>query len=91
MPIHLHLHGRSSQFSFVYAHNIAKVTNARYRRITVGDGDELDSGGITKLDIYIGYTEDILGLCSRIADLPSLSVDRVTLEIEVGDMYVSIS
>lgn len=71
----------------MYAHNIAKVTNARYRRITASDGDDLDSGGIRKLDIYIGYTEDILRLCSRIAELPSL--DPFALEIEIGDMYVS--
>lgn len=70
----------------MYAHNIAKVTNTRYRSITANEGDELDPGGITKLDIYVGYTEDMLRLCSRITNLPSL--DRLSLEIEVGDMYV---
>lgn len=43
---------------------------------------------IRKLDIYIGYTEDILKLCARIADLPAL--DWAGLHVEVANMYVVV-
>ena len=78
----------------MYADNVAKVTNQRYRHITASDVSsdvDADRSGvhITKLDIYIGYTEDILKLCTRIADLPSL--DRAILGLEVSNMYVRLT
>lgn len=82
--------------SFTYTHNVAKVTNRRYRYISAdatSDVDldvdvdvDIDGMRIRKLDIYIGYTEDILKLCARIADLPTL--DRAGLDVEVANMYV---
>jgi hypothetical protein len=45
---------------------------------------EVDSVRIRKLDIYIGYTEDILKLCARTSDLPFL--DPLSLQAEVGEM-----
>lgn len=82
--------------SFTYTHNVAKVTNRRYRHISnnatsdvnvdVDVDVDIDVMRIRKLDIYIGYTEDILKLCARIADLPTL--DRAGLDVEVANMYV---
>lgn len=45
---------------------------------------EVDSVRIRKLDIYIGYTEDILKLCARASDIPSL--DPLSLQAEVNEM-----
>ena len=67
--------------SFMYAHNVAKITNRRYVTGTIPGADCIH---LTKLDIYIGYTEDIIKICARIADLPSLEVDLV--DIEVNEM-----
>lgn len=46
---------------------------------------DLDIGNvkISKLDIYIGYAEDLIKICARIADLPTLSQDPVALDLEV--------
>lgn len=46
--------------------------------------------GIPKLDIYIGYTEEILKLCTRIAELPSLQSDTLALRLSVASMFVSL-
>lgn len=67
--------------SFTYAHNVAKLTN---RRHITGVMPEVDSVRIRKLDIYIGYTEDILKLCARTSDLPFL--DPLSLQEEVSEM-----
>lgn len=67
--------------SFTYAHNVAKLTN---RRHITGVMPEVDSVRIRKLDIYIGYTEDILKLCARTSSLPSLN--PLSLQEEVSEM-----
>lgn len=67
--------------SFTYAHNVAKLTN---RRHITGVMPEVHSVRIRKLDIYIGYTEDILKLCARASDLPSL--DSFSRQVEVNEM-----
>ncbi|EKV05572.1 C6 transcription factor, putative [Penicillium digitatum PHI26] len=46
--------------------------------------------GIPKLDIYIGYTEEILKLCARIAKLPSLQVDTLALRLSVASINESL-
>ncbi|BCR87643.1 Zn(II)2Cys6 transcription factor [Aspergillus chevalieri] len=70
---------------FTYAHHVAKLTN---RRHITGVMPEVDSVRIRKLDIYIGYTEDILKLCARTSDLPSL--DPLSLQTEVNDIDTSL-
>lgn len=50
----------------MYAHNVAKITN---RKHITGIMPDADCVRITKLDIYIGYTEDIIKLCARISEL----------------------
>ena len=70
---------------FMYAHNVARVTN-RKQITNYIPGEEALS--LRKLDIYIGYTEDIIRLCPRIADLPLLSHDPVALGLEIHTMYV---
>lgn len=60
---------------------MAKLTN---RRHITGVMPEVDSVRIRKLDIYIGYTEDILKLCARASDIPSL--DPLSLQAEVSEM-----
>lgn len=46
--------------------------------------------GIPKLDIYIGYTEELLKLCARIAELPFLQADSLALRLSVASMLVSL-
>ncbi|KAB8255293.1 fungal-specific transcription factor domain-containing protein [Aspergillus pseudonomiae] len=65
---------------FVYAHNVASVTN-RKQITNYIPGEEALS--LRKLDIYIGYTEGIIKLCPRIADLPLVSHDPVALGLEI--------
>lgn len=65
---------RISNFNFVTSTDISV------------DGDI----GIPKLDIYIGYTEELLKLCARIAELPSLQADTLALRLSVASMFVSL-
>ncbi|KKK17587.1 hypothetical protein ARAM_003933 [Aspergillus rambellii] len=66
---------------FVYVNNVARITNRR----KIGNSiPSVESLGTRKLDIYIGYTEEILKLCARIADLPLLSSDFVALGLEIN-------
>ncbi|KAK1138971.1 lysine requiring protein [Aspergillus melleus] len=67
---------------FLYTHNVAKMTNRR--PITPIPGAE--NFTFTKLDIYIGYTEEIIKICARISDLPLLSQDPVALGLEIHMM-----
>lgn len=67
---------------------MARISN--HNRITSAD-ISLDSDiGIPKLDIYIGYTEELLELCARIAELPSLKNDTLALHLSVASMCVSL-
>lgn len=68
---------------FMYANNVAKITNRRhFTAITSGP----DNVRITKLDSYVGYTEDIIKVCARIADIPFLDIDPLVLGLEVHAM-----
>ncbi|KXG47636.1 uncharacterized protein PGRI_015060 [Penicillium griseofulvum] len=73
---------------FVYAYNMARISNRNY----IPSPDFLvDSDiGIPKLDIYIGYTEEILKLCTRIAELPSLQSDTLALRLSVASINESL-
>ncbi|OJK05337.1 hypothetical protein ASPACDRAFT_20131 [Aspergillus aculeatus ATCC 16872] len=65
---------------YIYAHNVAKISNRKQITSSMLDMEDVR---ITKLDIYIGYAEDLVKLCARIADLPSLNHDPVALGIEI--------
>ncbi|KAL4990471.1 fungal-specific transcription factor domain-containing protein [Aspergillus falconensis] len=66
---------------FVYANNLAKLTDRRISlKSSIPDSDIVK---FRKLDIYIGYTEEIIKTCARIADLPRLASDPVALGLEV--------
>ncbi|PYH78893.1 C6 transcription factor [Aspergillus uvarum CBS 121591] len=65
---------------YIYAHNVAKISSRKQITSSMLDMEDVR---ITKLDIYIGYAEDLVKLCARIADLPSLSHDPVALGIEI--------
>lgn len=71
---------------FVYAYNMARITN--HKRITATDIAVDSDIAIPKLDIYIGYTEELLKLCARIAELPSLQADTLGLRLSVASMFV---
>lgn len=71
---------------FVYAYQMARISNRN--RITPADISVNSNIGIPKLDIYIGYTEELLELCARIAELPTLKNDSLALYLNVGSMYV---
>jgi hypothetical protein len=71
---------------FVYAYNMAKISNRNCN--TAIDVTVNSDIGVPKLDIYIGYTEEILKLCARIAELPSLKDDALALRLSVATMYV---
>lgn len=67
----------------MYSHNVAKITNRRQSAaITPGPINV----SITKLDIYVGYTEEIIKICARIADIPYLNIDSSAIRLEVHDM-----
>lgn len=68
---------------YVYAYNMARISNRK--RITYSDPADTDIG-TPRLDIYIGYTEEILKLCARIAELPSLEGDTISLRLAVASM-----
>ncbi|KAL3463156.1 fungal-specific transcription factor domain-containing protein [Aspergillus heterothallicus] len=64
----------------IYANNVAKVTNQR----SVKSPSSIPEHSHTqKLDIYIGYTEELLKICARIADLPLLTPDPLSLQSEI--------
>ncbi|RJE27351.1 C6 transcription factor [Aspergillus sclerotialis] len=72
---------------FMYAHNVAKITNRRQSAaITPGPINV----SITKLDIYVGYTEEIIKICARIADIPYLNIDSSAIRLEVYDIDESL-
>lgn len=67
----------------MYANNVAKITNRRQiTAITSGP----DNVCITRLDIYVGYTEELIKLCARIADIPFLDFDPLALGLEIYAM-----
>jgi hypothetical protein len=68
---------------------MARISN--HNRITSADICVDSNIGIPKLDIYIGYTEELLELCARIAELPSLKNDTLALRLTVASMYVFCS
>lgn len=66
---------------------MARISNRK--RITAAEPCPADTDlGAPRLDIYIGYTEEILKLCARIAELPSLEGDVVSLRLAIASMYV---
>lgn len=67
----------------MYAHNVAKITNrSQFRAVTAGPNNVR----LTKLDIYVGYTEELIKTCARIADIPFLDADCVAVGLEVHAM-----
>ncbi|KAJ6120359.1 hypothetical protein N7523_004639 [Penicillium sp. IBT 18751x] len=72
---------------FVYAYNMARIS-AR-KPIAYSDPTDTDIGP-PKLDIYIGFTEEILKLCGRIAELPSLQDDRISLRLAIASINDSL-
>ncbi|KAL2828757.1 fungal-specific transcription factor domain-containing protein [Aspergillus cavernicola] len=80
-----HLNQETAEFIrglFVYANNLAKITNRRAIRPSSILG--FDNVSSRNLDIYIGYTEEIIKICARIADLPLSGPDLLTLALEVN-------
>ncbi|KAH8432606.1 fungal specific transcription factor domain-containing protein [Aspergillus melleus] len=71
---------------FLYTHNVAKMTNRR----PIAPIPGAENFSFTKLDIYIGYTEEIIKICARIADLPLLSHDPVALGLEIHTIDTSL-
>ncbi|PWY69561.1 C6 transcription factor [Aspergillus heteromorphus CBS 117.55] len=72
---------------YIYAYNVARISNRKHLNSTM-----LDMGGmrITKLDIYIGYAEDLIKICARIADLPHIPHDAVALGSEIHAIDTSL-
>ncbi|KAJ5752485.1 hypothetical protein N7520_009402 [Penicillium odoratum] len=74
---------------YLYAYNMARISNRK--RITAADPCPADIDlGAPRLDIYIGYTEEILKLCARIAELPSLKGDIVSLRRAIASINESL-
>ncbi|KAI9924112.1 hypothetical protein MW887_007352 [Aspergillus wentii] len=65
----------------MYAHNVAKITNRGQINGTISSSDTVS---ITKLDTYVGYTEEIIKICAKIADLPFLGSDSLSVGLEVN-------
>ncbi|CAG7970066.1 unnamed protein product [Penicillium salamii] len=73
---------------FVYAYQMARISN--HNRIAPTDISIDSDIGIPKLDIYIGYTEELLELCARIAELPALKNDTMALYLCVSSINESL-
>ncbi|GCB27141.1 uncharacterized transcriptional regulatory protein C15D4.02 [Aspergillus awamori] len=71
---------------YVYAYNMARINNRKHINYDLNIGNVK----ISKLDIYIGYAEDLIKICARIADLPTLSEDPVALDLEVHSIDTSL-
>ncbi|KAJ5166655.1 uncharacterized protein N7482_005436 [Penicillium canariense] len=71
---------------YVYAYNMGRISNRK--RITYAPADT--DIGTPRLDIYIGYTEEILNLCARIAELPSLEGDDISLRLSIASINDSL-
>ncbi|KAF9886027.1 hypothetical protein FE257_012083 [Aspergillus nanangensis] len=65
---------------FMYAQNIAKITNRKRISNRIPGAEKMT---ITRLDIYVGYTEEIIKICSQIADLPSVIHDPMDFGAEI--------
>lgn len=64
---------------------MARISNRK--RIIASESSPADTDlGTPRLDIYIGYTEEILDICARIAELPSLADDDVSLRLAVASL-----
>ncbi|KAJ5612851.1 hypothetical protein N7510_006045 [Penicillium lagena] len=75
---------------FVYAHSMAQITNRK--RITSADVSPVDDDiGIPRLDIYIGYTEELLKTCGRISQLQSLKDDMLALRLAVASINETLT
>lgn len=67
---------------------MARISNRK--RITPSEDFATHTDlGPPRLDIYIGYTEQILNLCAKIVELPFLRNDTISLRLAVASMYVS--
>lgn len=67
---------------------MARISNRK--RITPSEDFATHTDlGPPRLDIYIGYTEQILNLCAKIVELPFLQHDTISLRLAVASMYVS--
>ncbi|KAJ6109533.1 hypothetical protein N7486_001768 [Penicillium sp. IBT 16267x] len=74
---------------YLYAYNMALISNRK--RITAAEPCPAHTDlGAPRLDIYIGYTEEILKLCARIAELPSLEGDVVSLRLAIASINESL-
>lgn len=69
----------------MYAHNVAKITNRRHHLAAITTAPNNIS--LTKLDSYVGYTEELIKLCARISDIPFLGNDSLSIGLEVHSMY----
>lgn len=68
---------------------MARISNRK--RLTAVEPCPADTDlGAPRLDIYIGYTEEILKLCARIAELPSLERDIASLRLAIASMSVKV-
>jgi hypothetical protein len=69
---------------------MAQITNQK--RITSPNISPVDDDiGIPRLDIYIGYTEELLKTCGRISELQSLKDDISALQLAVASMWANPS
>ncbi|CAI7611037.1 unnamed protein product [Penicillium pancosmium] len=74
---------------YVYAYNMARISNRK--RITPSEDFATHTDlGPPRLDIYIGYTEQILNLCARIVELPTLQNDMISLRLAIATINDSL-
>ncbi|PYI10565.1 C6 transcription factor [Aspergillus sclerotiicarbonarius CBS 121057] len=72
---------------YIYAYNVARISN---RKQINHDRLDICNVRITKLDIYIGYAEELIKICAQIADLPLMSHDPVALGLEIHGIDTSL-
>ena len=67
---------------YLYAYNISRISN--FKRITTSESLTANTDlGTPRLDIYMGYAEDILKVCAGIAELPSLVREDSSLRLAI--------
>ncbi|KAI2791436.1 hypothetical protein POX_c04297 [Penicillium oxalicum] len=73
---------------YIYAYSMGQISNQKKvcGRLILPDTDT----ETPRLNIYLGFTEELLKLCASIAELPSLQDDGISLRLAVASINDSL-
>ncbi|KAF3398101.1 hypothetical protein F1880_005715 [Penicillium rolfsii] len=73
---------------YVYAYSMGQISN---RKKVLGHLILADTEMETpRLSIYLGFTEDVLKICARVAELPALAGDDLSLRLAIASINDSL-